>query len=62
MRDLCEGVDARIGPAGADHSQLSSRQRSESVENLPLERRRAALDLPAVVRRAVIGQQQREPG
>ena len=60
--DLAEGVHARVGPARTDDADLAAGERAQRLDDQALHGGRAGLDLPAVVRRAVVGQQECEAG
>ncbi len=61
-RDLAERVDAGVGPARPDDPDVSPGQRTQRLEDVPLDRRRSGLYLPAVVGGAVVRQQEGQPG
>ena len=52
-------ASVRLAPTTRD---LAPGQRTQRLENVPLDRRRPGLDLPAVVGGAVVGQQEGQPG
>src|SRR5437588_662604 len=57
-RDLSERVHARVGPAGAGDARVGAEPAARLLDQGPLHRARARLDLPAVIVRAVVGQHQ----
>src|SRR5437899_1305941 len=59
-RDLPQGVHARVGAAGAGQAGLGTEPPTRGLQQDPLHRTGAGLDLPAVVVGAVVGQHQTE--
>ena len=47
MRDLAEGMHARVGPARTDDADLAAGERAQRLDDLALHGGRARLDLPA---------------
>ena len=59
-RDLSERMHAGVGPAGAHEARGVAQERTRGGEDDPLHGRHVALDLPARVRRAVVGELEAE--